>query len=82
MIRPSCPRMQALNKLRAAKGMRCLALRPHCGEAGPVHHLSSAFLFAENISHGINLSKSPTLQYLYYMAQAPRREPKHNCASE
>lgn len=61
--------LKALNKLRAEKGMRILTLRPHCGEAGPVHHLSSAFLFAHNISHGINLAKEPTLEYLYYLAQ-------------
>lgn len=61
--------LRALNKLRAEKGMRPLTLRPHCGEAGPVHHLSSAFLFAHNISHGINLDKEPTLEYLYYLAQ-------------
>ena len=59
----------ALNKLRTAKQLRPITLRPHGGEAGPVHHLASAFLFAENISHGINLIKEPTLEYLYYMAQ-------------
>lgn len=32
-------------------------LRPHCGEAGPVHHLVSAFMLAENISHGLLLRK-------------------------
>eukprot|EP00931_Biecheleriopsis_adriatica_P089441 TRINITY_DN63575_c0_g1_i1.p1 TRINITY_DN63575_c0_g1~~TRINITY_DN63575_c0_g1_i1.p1 ORF type:complete len:568 (+),score=110.56 TRINITY_DN63575_c0_g1_i1:118-1821(+) len=61
--------LQALDKLRVGKGMRSLTLRPHCGEAGPVHHLASAFLFAHNISHGINLIHEPTLEYLYYVAQ-------------
>lgn len=32
-------------------------LRPHCGEAGPIHHLVSAFMLAENISHGLLLRK-------------------------
>jgi AMP deaminase len=34
-----------------------------------VHHLTTAFLFAHNINHGINLAKEPTLEYLYYLAQ-------------
>jgi hypothetical protein len=29
----------------------------------------SSFLLSENIAHGINLRKSPSLQYLYYIAQ-------------
>jgi AMP deaminase len=31
--------------------------------------LSASFLLAGSISHGVNLMKSPTLQYLYYLAQ-------------
>ena len=42
---------------------------PRTGEAGDLDHLVSAFLLSENIAHGINLRKSPSLQYLYYMAQ-------------
>ena len=61
--------LQALNNLRAARKMRVLTLRLHCGEAGPVHHLATAFLFAYNINHGINLAKEPTLKNLYYLAQ-------------
>lgn len=49
--------------------MNIFTLRPHCGEAGPVHHLVSAFMLAQNISHGLLLRKVPTLQYLYYLAQ-------------
>ncbi|XP_009988800.1 PREDICTED: AMP deaminase 3, partial [Tauraco erythrolophus] len=45
--------------------------RPHCGEAGSITHLVSAFLTADNISHGLLLKKSPVLQYLYYLAQIP-----------
>ena len=44
-------------------------LRPHCGEAGDPDHLSSAFLTAHSISHGILLRKVPALQYLFYLKQ-------------
>ena len=37
-------------------------LRPHCGEAGDPDHLSSGFLAAHSISHGILLRKVPALQ--------------------
>lgn len=39
------------------------------GEAGDVDHLAVTFMAAENIAHGINLRKSPSMQYLYYLAQ-------------
>lgn len=39
------------------------------GEAGDTDHLVSAFMLCENIAHGINLRKSPCMQYLYYMKQ-------------
>ena len=32
-------------------------------------HLVGALLLCENIAHGINLRKSPPLQYLFYLAQ-------------
>lgn len=38
-------------------------------QAGDVDHLAATFLTAHNIAHGINLRKSPVLQYLYYLAQ-------------
>jgi len=41
--------------------------RPHCGEAGDTDHLTSAFLAAHSISHGILLRKVPALQYLFYL---------------
>ena len=41
----------------------------HAGEAGDTDHLVSAFMLCENIAHGINLRKSPCMQYLYYMKQ-------------
>lgn len=46
-----------------------MLFRPHAGEAGDIDHLVSALMLCENIAHGINLRKSPCLQYLFYMAQ-------------
>ncbi|XP_071399654.1 AMP deaminase 2 isoform X1 [Centroberyx affinis] len=61
--------MTVLNHLRRQRGFHTLVLRPHCGEAGPIHHLVSGFMLSENISHGLLLRKAPVLQYLYYLAQ-------------
>ncbi|TSK38519.1 AMP deaminase 3 [Bagarius yarrelli] len=63
--------IMVLNNLRKERGLCTFQFRPHCGEAGSITHLVSAFLTADNISHGLNLKKSPVLQYLYYMAQIP-----------
>ncbi|XP_075993784.1 AMP deaminase 3b [Genypterus blacodes] len=63
--------VMVLNNLRKERGMNTFQFRPHCGEAGSITHLVSAFLTADNISHGLNLKKSPVLQYLYYLAQVP-----------
>lgn len=63
--------IMVLNNLRKERGMSTFLFRPHCGEAGSITHLVSAFLTADNISHGLNLKKSPVLQYLYYLAQIP-----------
>ncbi|CAF4746482.1 unnamed protein product [Rotaria sp. Silwood1] len=59
----------ALNQLRKSRGLNIYQFRPHCGEAGDVSHLSSAYILAENISHGLVLRESPVLQYLYYLCQ-------------
>lgn len=61
--------LYTLNKLRESKGMNTIAFRPHAGEAGDIDHLATTFMLAENIAHGINLRKSPVLQYLYYLTQ-------------
>ncbi|PIA32337.1 hypothetical protein AQUCO_04500143v1 [Aquilegia coerulea] len=61
--------LYTLNKLRESKGMTTIKFRPHAGEAGDIDHLAATFLTAQNIAHGINLRKSPVLQYLYYLAQ-------------
>ncbi|XP_019369305.1 PREDICTED: AMP deaminase 1 [Gavialis gangeticus] len=53
------------------RGMNTFLFRPHCGEAGAITHLLAAFMTADNISHGLNLKKSPVLQYLYFLAQVP-----------
>lgn len=39
------------------RGFHTFVLRPHCGEAGPIHHLVSGFMLSENISHGLLLRK-------------------------
>uniref|UniRef100_A0AAV2LUR7 AMP deaminase n=1 Tax=Knipowitschia caucasica TaxID=637954 RepID=A0AAV2LUR7_KNICA len=63
--------LMTLNNLRKERGLCTFQFRPHCGEAGSITHLVSAFLGADNISHGLNLKKSPVLQYLFYLAQIP-----------
>ncbi|XP_054368643.1 AMP deaminase 1 isoform X4 [Mirounga angustirostris] len=60
-----------LNSLRKERGMNTFLFRPHCGEAGALTHLMTAFMTADNISHGLNLKKSPVLQYLFFLAQIP-----------
>eukprot|EP00071_Canis_lupus_P027019 XP_022260576.1 AMP deaminase 1 isoform X2 [Canis lupus familiaris] len=60
-----------LNSLRKERGMNTFLFRPHCGEAGAITHLMTAFMTADNISHGLNLKKSPVLQYLFFLAQIP-----------
>ncbi|KAM9369444.1 AMP deaminase 1 [Phaethornis superciliosus] len=60
-----------LNNLRRQRGMNTFLFRPHCGEAGAITHLLTAFMTADNISHGLNLKQSPVLQYLYFLAQIP-----------
>eukprot|EP00455_Lapot_gusevi_P012468 TRINITY_DN1592_c0_g2_i1.p1 TRINITY_DN1592_c0_g2~~TRINITY_DN1592_c0_g2_i1.p1 ORF type:complete len:649 (+),score=201.73 TRINITY_DN1592_c0_g2_i1:111-2057(+) len=61
--------LYSLNRLREARGLSTFAFRPHCGEAGPIHHLCTAFLLARSINHGIRLAASPSLTYLYYLSQ-------------
>jgi len=58
-----------LNQLRKERGLNTFVFRPHCGEAGPVQHLVSAFMMCESISHGLLLRKAPVIQYLYYLTQ-------------
>ncbi|VFQ95219.1 unnamed protein product [Cuscuta campestris] len=61
--------LYTLNKLRESKGFPTIRFRPHCGEAGDIDHLAAGFLLCHNIAHGINLRKSPVLQYLFFLAQ-------------
>jgi AMP deaminase len=58
-----------LNQLRVSRGMSTFLFRPHCGEAGDVDHLISAYLLTHEINHGIVLEQSPALHYLYYLSQ-------------
>lgn len=43
--------------LHRERGLNTFQFRPHCGEAGSITHLVTAFLTADNISHGLNLKK-------------------------
>ncbi|GBE85197.1 AMP deaminase [Sparassis latifolia] len=61
--------MASLNHWRHARGFNTFVFRPHAGEAGDTDHLTSAFLTAHSISHGILLRKVPALQYLFYLKQ-------------
>ena len=40
-----------------SRGLNTFQFRPHCGEAGHVTHLITAYMVAENISHGLLLRK-------------------------
>ena len=61
--------IRSLNALRRSRGLSVFEFRPHCGEAGDVDHLTAAFLLTKKINHGIQLRRSPPLQYLYYLAR-------------
>lgn len=61
--------ISVINQIRKERGMNTFALRPHCGEAGHIYHTATAFLLSENINHGINLRKSPVMEYFYYLCQ-------------
>jgi len=63
--------LYTLNALRVSKGLNTIAFRPHAGEAGDIDHLCATFMLAKNIAHGLNLRKSPCLQYLYFLTQIP-----------
>ena len=61
--------LRHLNALRLRLGKTTISFRPHSGETGDLLHLSSTFLTAESIAHGIMLRKSPSLQLLFYLEQ-------------
>jgi AMP deaminase len=61
--------LEVLNKLRAARGLNTLSLRPHAGETGNPMHLAGTYLLCPSINHGINLEHQVSLQYLYYLDQ-------------
>lgn len=47
-------------------GLSTFQFRPHCGEAGSITHLVSAFLTSDNISHGLNLKKVCFIFQMYF----------------
>jgi AMP deaminase len=61
--------MTSLNVLRKYRGFNTFVLRPHCGEAGDLEHLSAAVICCHSISHGLLLRKAPLLQYIFYLEQ-------------
>lgn len=65
----------ALSSCLRQRGFHTFVLRPHCGEAGPIHHLVSAFMLAENISHGLLLRKVRVCPQLSPNSCSPSFEP-------
>merc|ERR1719436_1391435 len=61
--------IRSLNALRARRGLNTFTFRPHCGEAGNPSHLCAGFMLADGINHGVQLRKTPVMEYLYYIAQ-------------
>jgi AMP deaminase len=61
--------LYSLNALRQSRGLNTFKFRPHCGEAGDIDHLATAYLISDGINHGLELNKSPVLTYLYYLKQ-------------
>lgn len=61
--------MTSLNVWRKRRGFNTFVLRPHCGEAGDVDHITAAVLCCHSISHGLLLRKVPLLQYIFYLDQ-------------
>lgn len=51
----ACPDLEP--PFHRERGLSTFLFRPHCGEAGSITHLVSAFLTADNISHGLLLKK-------------------------
>ena len=53
-----------------------LHIKPHAGEAGPSHHLASAFLFSDGVSHGINL-----VRFVSFLPLSTTTRPRRRCAT-
>ncbi|CAF3955084.1 unnamed protein product [Rotaria sordida] len=60
-----------LNQLRRSRGLNTYQFRPHCGEAGDVSHLTAAYMFAENISHGLVLRQINDKHLDFFSQDAP-----------
>ncbi|WCJ27438.1 AMP deaminase [Euphorbia peplus] len=61
--------LYTLNKLHELEDMTTIKFRPYSGETSDIDRLAATFLTAQNIAHGINLRKSPVVQYLYFLAE-------------
>ncbi|KAJ8600182.1 hypothetical protein CTAYLR_001957 [Chrysophaeum taylorii] len=61
--------LRSLNALRRERQFSTFEFRPHCGEAGDVSHLVAAYLTTRKINHGVQLRRSPGMQYLYYLSR-------------
>lgn len=58
-----------LNSLRKAKGLNTFALRMHSGEFASDDQLSTAYLLAYSVNHGLRLNFNKVVQYLFYLTQ-------------
>ena len=61
--------ISSLNAFRASRGLNTFKFRPQCGENGGVEHLVGGFLLADGINQGVQLTKFPALEYLFYISQ-------------
>ena len=71
--------LTVLNQLRESRGLNTFTFRPHCGEAGAIQHLVSAFMMCDSINHGLLLRKVPVLQYLFYLCQIGKNHCYYFC---
>jgi AMP deaminase len=58
-----------LNCLRKARGLNTFAFRMHSGEVLSENQLSTAYLLAYSVNHGLRLNFNKVVQYLFYLTQ-------------
>eukprot|EP01012_Entosiphon_sulcatum_P012156 TRINITY_DN17591_c0_g1_i1.p1 TRINITY_DN17591_c0_g1~~TRINITY_DN17591_c0_g1_i1.p1 ORF type:complete len:1308 (+),score=190.02 TRINITY_DN17591_c0_g1_i1:456-4379(+) len=61
--------LQALNTFRASRKLSTLSYRPNCAEKPNLDNMVTSFLLADSINHGVRMTVSPVLQYLFYLTQ-------------